>query len=598
MAKTHNYTEDKIKSLSSLEHIRLRSGMYIGRIGDGTNYDDGVYVLIKEVIDNSIDEYIMGFGDKVIVEIKDKTIAVRDYGRGIPLGKLVECVSTINTGAKYNDDVFQFSVGLNGVGTKAVNALSKKFIAVSYRGGEARMVSFERGVLKSDKSFKDDKPDGTLIQFTPDEEIFGNYQILEEILDKRFWHYAYLNSGLTIVYNKKTYQSSEGLKDLLASEVGQDNLYDILYFKDKKIEFALCHTSNYGETYYSFVNGQHTSDGGTHQSAFREGILKGINEYAGKNFNSADVRDGLVGVVAIKLKDPIFESQTKNKLGNTDIKSDIVAQVKDALLLLLHRNKTIADKILDKIKFNESLRNDLQQVQKEAREKAKKISLNIPKLKDCKHHFFDNSKYKDDTMIFITEGQSASGSITSCRNVYTQAIYSLRGKPLNVFGLRRDTIYKNDELYNLMKALGIENGIEGLRYNKIIIATDADVDGYHIRNLVMTYFLLYFEQVVLENHLYILETPLFRVRDKKSTVYCYSEQERDKAIKKYKNNCEITRFKGLGEISPKEFGQFIGPDIKLVPVHVDQIREIQKSLGFFMGKNTPERREYIMKNLI
>ena len=599
-AKTHNYDEDKIKSLSSLEHIRLRSGMYIGRIGDGTNYDDGVYVLIKEVIDNSVDEFIMGYGDKIIVEIKDKTIAVRDFGRGIPLGKLVDCVSTINTGAKYNDDVFQFSVGLNGVGTKAVNALSKKFIAVSYRGGDYRMVSFERGVLKNEKTGHDDKqPDGTLIQFVPDEEIFGNYTMSEEILERRFWHYAYLNSGLKIQYNHdKIFQSKEGLKDLLASEVNGDTLYDIIYHKEKMIEFALCHTNGYGETYYSFVNGQHTSDGGTHQSAFREGILKAINEYAGKTCHGVDVRDGIVGVMAIKLKDPIFESQTKNKLGNTDIKSDIVNKVKDALLLLLHRNKAVADKILEKVKFNESLRIDLQQVQKEAREKAKKISLNIPKLKDCKHHYCDNSKFKDDTMIFITEGQSASGSIISCRNVYTQAIYSLRGKPLNVYGLRKDTIYKNEELYNLMKALGIENGPEGLRYNKIIIATDADVDGYHIRNLIMTYFFMYFEQVVLTDHLYILETPLFRVRDKKTTMYCYSNEERDKAIKKFKNGCEITRFKGLGEISPKEFGQFIGQDIKLQPIRVDQLNEIKKSLGFFMGKNTPERREYIMKNLV
>lgn len=594
----HDYDEEKIKTLSSLEHIRLRSGMYIGRIGDGTNYDDGIYVLLKEAVDNSIDEYIMGFGDKILIEIKDKTFAVRDYGRGIPLGKLVECVSTINTGAKYNDDVFQFSVGLNGVGTKAVNALSKKFIAASYRNGECRIVTFERGVLKSDKTVKDNKPDGTLIQFIPDDEIFGDFQVVDDIIEKRMYHYAYLNSGLKIFYNKKVFESANGLKDLLDSEVGSDNIYDIVRFKDKYLEYSFCHTNNYGETYFSFVNGQHTSDGGTHQSAFREGILKAINEYSGKSFNSVDVREGFVGAVAIKLKDPIFESQTKNKLGNTDIKSKIVNEVKDSLLIYLHRNKVVGDKIIEKIKFNESLRSDLQQVQKEAREKAKKIQLNIPKLKDCKKHFSDNDKLRENTTIFITEGQSASGSIVSSRDVYTQAVYSLRGKPLNIFGMRKDAIYKNEELYNLMKALGIEDGIEGLRYNKIVVATDADVDGFHIRNLLLTYFLVYFESIVLAGHLYILETPLFRVRNKKETIYCFSEEEKLNALKKLGKNPEITRFKGLGEISPKEFGQFIGKDIKLQNVKIEHITEVKKSLNFFMGKNTPERKEYIMTNLV
>ncbi len=599
MNKTaHVYDESKVKTLSSLEHIRLRSGMYIGRLGDGSNFDDGIYILLKEIIDNSIDEYIMGYGDKIIIERKDDTITVRDFGRGIPLGKLIECVSTINTGAKYNDDVFQFSVGLNGVGTKAVNALSKKFIVASYRNKEGRIAVFEKGILKSDKYVKEDKPDGTIVQFTPDEEIFDKFSFNDEIIEKRLWHYAYLNSGLKIYYNKKLFESQNGLKDLLKSEISEEMLYDIVHFKDQKLEFAFTHTTEYGETYLSFVNGQHTSDGGTHQSAFREGILKGINEYADRNFNGADVREGIIGAIAIKLKDPIFESQTKNKLGNTEIKSEIVNKVKEAIILTLHRNKQLADKIIEKIKFNEKLRSELQEVQKEAKEKAKKIALNIPKLKDCKHHFNDGSKYHDKTMIFITEGQSASGSMVSCRDVMTQAIYSLRGKPLNVYGMRKDAIYKNEELYNLMKALGIEDGIEGLRYNKIVIATDADVDGFHIRNLILTYFLVYFEPVVMAGHLYILETPLFRVRNKKETVYCYSEEEKLKAIKKLGANVEITRFKGLGEISPKEFAQFIGKDIRLINVKIDNLSEIKKSLSFFMGKNTLERKDYIIRNLV
>ena len=594
----HNYDESKIRTLSSLEHIRLRSGMYIGRLGDGSNYDDGIYVLLKEVIDNSIDEYIMGYGKQVLIDIKGSTVTVRDYGRGIPLGKLIDCVSMINTGAKYNDDVFQFSVGLNGVGTKAVNALSGKFIAASYRGGQCKIVAFEKGVMKGEKNTKENKPDGTLVQFTPDPEIFGKYAFDEEIITNRLRHYAYLNSGLKLHYNKQVIESKNGLKDLLKEEIGGENLYDIIHFKEQKLEFAICHTSNYGETYFSFVNGQHTSDGGTHQSAFREGILKAINEFAGKSFNGVDVREGIVGAVAIKLKDPVFESQTKNKLGNTDIKSEIVNKVKESLLLFLHRNKTVAEKIMEKVKFNESLRSDLQKVQKDAKEKAKKIALNIPKLKDCKHHFDDNSKDGNESMIFITEGQSASGSLVSCRDVMTQAVYALRGKPLNVYGMRKDTIYKNEELFNLMKALGIEEGIEGLRYDKVIIATDADVDGFHIRNLLLTYFLTYFEPVVMAGHLYIFETPLFRVRNKKETVYCYSEDEKTKAISKLGKDHEITRFKGLGEISPKEFGQFIGKDLRIVSVNIDHMSEVKKSLSFFMGKNTPDRKEYIMKNLV
>lgn len=594
----HNYDESKIKTLTSLEHIRLRTGMYIGRLGDGNNYDDGIYILLKEIIDNGIDEYIMGFGKKIIVEIKDKTVTVRDYGRGIPFGKLVECVSQINTGAKYNDDVFQFSVGLNGVGSKAVNALSSSFIVATYRDGKSKIAAFERGKLIKEVTKRDDKPNGTLVQFTPDEEIFGKYDYEDEFLEKRLWHYAYLNGGLKIYYNKKLFYSENGLKDLLVSEIENDNIYDIVHYKEDKLEYAFCHTTNYGETYFSFVNGQHTTDGGTHQSAFKEGVLKGINEFTGKSYNSVDIREGIVGAFAIKLKDPIFESQTKNKLGNTDIKSAIVNKVKESVVLFLHRNEDISKKIIDKIKSNETLRKDLQQVKKEAKEKEKKIAIKIPELKDSKHHFDQKSTFAEMTMVFLTEGQSASGSMVSCRDVKTQAIFSLRGKPLNVYGHKKDTIYRNEELFNLMKALGIEHGIEGLRYNKIIIATDSDVDGLHIRNLLLTYFLIFFEPVVLAGHLHVLETPLFRVRNKKETIYCYNEDEKLAAIKKLGQGIEITRFKGLGEISPNEFKQFIGPNMKLLNVKIDHMSEVRKSLEFFMGKNTPVRKEYIMRNLV
>lgn len=599
MAKaTHNYTDDKIKTLSSLEHIRKRSGMYIGRLGDGSNFHDGIYVLIKEVIDNSIDEFIMGYGKRIDVAINKDMISVRDFGRGIPLTKVIDCVSTINTGAKYNDEVFQFSVGLNGVGTKAVNALSKYFSITSYRDGSFFNAVFEKGKLKSKKNGKSKEKDGTYVEFIPDPEIFGEYTYNSEFIDKRIWHYVYLNSGLKIYYNNQEFISHNGLKDLLDKEIEDDALYDIIYHKTEKLEYAFCHTSNYGENYFSFVNGQHTTDGGTHQSAFREGLLKAINEFAGKNYNSNDVREGIVGAVAIKLQEPVFESQTKNKLGNTEIRSNIVNEVKESLSVFLHRNKKISDKIIERIKHNEHIRTEFQKVQKDAREKAKKIALNIPKLKDCKFHFNTNHKRREETMIFLTEGQSASGSMVSSRDVYTQAIFSLRGKPLNTYGLKKTTVYKNEELYNLMQALGIENGIDNLRYNKIVIATDADVDGFHIRNLLLTYFLVYFEQVVLAGHVYILETPLFRVRNKKQTIYCYSEKEKQAAMKKLGTQPEITRFKGLGEISPREFGQFIGKDIRLIEITIDHINEVKKSLSFFMGKNTPDRKSFIMKNLV
>jgi DNA gyrase/topoisomerase IV subunit B len=596
--KTHNYDESKIKTLSSLEHIRLRSGMYIGRLGDGSNYFDGIYILLKEVIDNCIDEYIMGYGKKILVEIKDKTVTVRDYGRGIPLGKLVECVSKINTGAKYNDDVFQFSVGLNGIGTKAVNALSSQFTVASYRDGKAKIATFEKGKLKKEVTKKIDKSNGTLIQFVPDEEIFGKYSFNPEFVEKRMWHYAYLNGGLKIYYNNNLFYSENGIKDLLQTEISGDNLYDIIHYKEEKLEYAFTHTSEYGDTYFSFVNGQHTTDGGSHQSAIKEAILKAVNEYSQKFFSGTDVREGLVCAISIKLKDPIFESQTKNKLGNSEIKSELVNKIKESLLLILHRNEELSNKIVDKIKHNENLRKELQAVRKEAREKAKKIALKIPGLKDSKYHFNENNKYAENTMIFLTEGQSASGSMVSCRDVLTQAIFSLRGKPLNVFGNKKDIIYKNEELFNLMKTLGIENDIEGLRYNKIIIATDSDVDGLHIRNLMLTYFLVFFEPVVMAGHLFILETPLFRVRNKKETKYCYNDEEKEKAIKALGKNPEITRFKGLGEISPKEFGQFIGENIRLINVEINHMSEVKKSLSFFMGKNTPERKSYIMKNLV
>ncbi|MFP4363135.1 MAG: DNA topoisomerase IV subunit B [Spirochaetia bacterium] len=590
------YDESKIKTLSSLEHIRLRTGMYIGRLGDGSNMDDGIYILLKEVIDNSIDEFIMGHGDKIEIILKDNKIAVRDFGRGIPLGKLVECVSVINTGAKYNDDVFQFSVGLNGVGTKAVNALSSHFRAVTFREGKYVEAVFEKGTLKNKKEGKNQKyPNGTYIEFIPDQEIFSDYEFNYEFIEQRIWNYAYLNAGLTLKFNKKEFKSEKGLYDLLHHEVGEDILYPIIHNKTQYLEFALTHTNNYGETYFSFVNGQFTSDGGTHQSAFREGLLKGVNEFLKKSYSGVDVREGIAGTIAVKLKNPVFESQTKNKLGNTEIRSWIVNEVKEALADYLHKHQDSAKAIERKIESNEKLRKELNTVKKEAKEAAKKIALKIPNLKDCKYHLGD--KGGEESTIFITEGQSASGSMVSARDVYTQAVFSLRGKPQNVFGRKQTAIYKNEELYNMMMALGIENDIEELRYGKIVIATDADHDGFHIRNLLLTYFLAYFEELIVAGRVYILETPLFRVRNKKSTRYCYNLKERDAATKEL-SNPEVTRFKGLGEISPKEFGQFIGEDMRIVKVNMKSIKEIQDILKFFMGKNTPERREFIMENMI
>lgn len=589
------YDESKIKTLSSLEHIRLRSGMYIGRLGDGTNSDDGIYVLLKEVIDNSVDEYIMGYGKKIDINIEDHTVSVRDYGRGIPLGKVIDCVSTINTGAKYNDDVFQFSVGLNGVGTKAVNALSSHFRVVSYRDGEFFEAAFQRGTLKSKKKGKSSEPNGTFVEFLPDSEIFGEYAFNYEYVEKRLWNYAYLNAGLKLFFGDQKFESKNGLLDLLQNEIGDSAVYNIAYFKGKQLEFAFTHTQNYGETYFAFVNGQYTSDGGTHLSAFREGILKGVNEYFKKNFNGVDVREGISGTIAIKLKNPVFESQTKNKLGNTEIRSWILSEVKSGVVDYLHKNVDAAKLLETKILQNEKLRTELNAVKKEAKEAAKRIEIKIPNLRDCKYHLQDGMQGESST-IFLTEGQSAGGSIISSRDVLTQALFTLRGKTLNVYGKSRTAIYENEELYNVMMALGIEDSIENLRYNKVVLATDADVDGFHIRNLLMTFFLNYFEDLVVSGHIYILETPLFRVRNKKVTKYCYSEKERDMALKEIRDP-EVTRFKGLGEISPKEFGQFIGPDIRLIEVSVKSVKNINETLEFYMGKNTPERRDYIMENL-
>jgi DNA gyrase/topoisomerase IV subunit B len=595
------YDEDNIKTLSSLEHVRLRPGMYIGRLGKGTHPDDGIYILIKEIIDNSIDEYIMGAGRRIEVNLDGNMVSVRDYGRGIPLGKMIECVSVMNTGGKYNDDVFQFSVGLNGVGTKAVNALAEQFIVESFRDGKSHRAIFERGTLLDSIKGETSEKNGTKISFIPDHQIFPEYTYQLEYLEKRLWMYAFLNSGLSLYLNEKRYYSKNGLKDLIESEVESDKLYDIIGLKTKTIEFAFCHTVNYGENYFSFVNGQYTNDGGTHLSAFREGILKAVNEFTGKSYQAADVRDGIVGSIAVKLKEPIFESQTKNKLGNSDIRGWIDGTVKKAIVDYLHRNSEQAQLLVEKTERNEQVRKQIQAVKKQSKDKAKRMNLKIPKLKDCKYHLGDRSKRGEETMIFLTEGQSAAGSMVSCRDVYTQAIFSLKGKPLNCYDKKLDEVYKNDELYYIMQALNIEDDIDTLRYNKVVIATDSDVDGLHIRNLLITFFLTFFEQLVLSGHLYILETPLFRVRNKKETQYCYDEEERDVAIAKLGGlgkGVEITRFKGLGEISPNEFGPFIGEDIRLLDVNIDNMRNIPEMLNFYMGKNTQERKNHIMDNLL
>ena len=601
--KKVKYDESAIQTLDALEHIRLRTGMYIGRIGDGSHPMDGVYVMLKEVIDNAIDEFIMGEGKRIEIKRDGPRVTVRDYGRGIPLGKVVDCVSQINTGGKYNDDVFQFSVGLNGVGTKAVNALSSDFEVCSWREGRYVRARFERGKLQKQKKGRDgDARNGTWVEFTPDPEIFGEYDWNEDFLARRLRYYAFLNSGLTLVYNGEKFLSRHGLADLLAEEIGDEiALYDIVHCKLDRIEFAFTHTNTYGENYFSFVNGQYTNDGGTHQSAFREGVLKGVNEFAGRSFAGEDVRDGLIGAVAVKLQDPVFESQTKNKLGSTEVRGWVVQEVKTHVVRWLHENPPAAESLVAKVKANERIRKELAGVKKAARERARKVAIRIPKLIDCKVHLSDRRGGKKDrreeTTVFLTEGDSAGGAMVQARDVATQAIFCLRGKPLNCHGLKRDTVYKNEELYNIMRALGIEDGLEGLRYNRVVIATDADVDGMHIRNLLLTYFLHYFEDLVQKGHLYILETPLFRVRNKSQTIYCYSEREREDAQEVVRSP-ETTRFKGLGEINPREFKRFIGSDMRLRQVTVPDRGTVHKTLDFFMGKNTPKRRKFICDELI
>jgi DNA gyrase/topoisomerase IV subunit B len=599
----HIYDESKIKTLSALEHIRLRTGMYVGRVGNGSHPDDGCYILLKEVIDNAVDEYIMGYGKEVEINVEGNRVSVRDFGRGIPLGKVVDCVSKINTGAKYNDDVFQFSVGLNGVGTKAVNALSKVFMVRSFRDGEFVEASFRQGKLKGERSGKDPRePNGTLIVFEPDPEIFNESVFRAEHIERRLRHYSYLNTGLRLIFNGKVFQSKLGLLDLVMDDLradGSEAIYPPLHFVSKTLEFCFTHSNGrYGETIFSFVNGQYTADGGTHLSAFREGVLKAVNEYASAKYEGDDVREAMVGAVAIRLKDPVFESQTKNKLGNTEIRTDLVNKVREELLHFFNRNKGIAEKIIGKAEDTRQLRKELQEVKRLARERAKAVTLHIPQLKDCRHHFDRRHEKGYGTMIFICEGQSAAGSITSCRDVNNQAVFVLKGKPLNVWDLKRDVVYRNEEMYNLMQCLNIEDNIEGLRYEKVILATDADVDGLHIRNLMITYFFRFFDQLVHDGHLYVLETPLFRVRNKERTIYCYSEAERDNAVETLDGKPEITRFKGLGEISPGEFRQFIGREMRLSRVEYAPKAEAWGILSFYMGKNTPERRDYIMGHLV
>ncbi|MFT5318788.1 MAG: topoisomerase-4 subunit B, partial [Chlamydiales bacterium] len=599
MAK--EYDESTIQTLDALQHIRIRPGMYIGRLGDGSHHDDGIYILLKEIIDNSIDEFIMEHGSKIEIAVDYDTglVKIRDYGRGIPLGKLLDCVSQINTGAKYNDDVFQFSVGLNGVGTKAVNALASYFFVRSVRDGKSMEATFEKGHLQTKKKGSSKEKDGTYVEFIPDIEIFKKYKFQLEYIQKRIWHYAYLNTGLKLKFNGETFVSKNGLLDLLNSEVTDDKLYEPLHFRSPNLEFAFLHTHSYGETHFSFVNGQYTTDGGTHLSAFREGLLKGVNEFTKKNYQGVDVREGIVGAVLMKVKEPVFESQTKHKLNNTELRAEWVQNVKKAVTDLLHKHPEIASRIKERIAFNEKVRRELASVKKEAKEKQKKISFKIPKLRDCKYHYNHPSKFAEKTMIFLTEGDSASASIIASRDPMTQAAFSLRGKPLNVHGMKMDQLYKNEEMFNVMNALNIEDDVANLRYNKVILATDADVDGMHIRNLLITFFLTYFESLVVNGHLYILETPLYKVRNKDKTAYCFTDEERDIALKDLKGkSLEMTRFKGLGEISPKEFKQFICKDMRLIQVTVNNFSDIKPTLEFYMGKNTPQRKKFIMENLI
>ncbi|MFN8415769.1 MAG: DNA topoisomerase IV subunit B [Cytophagaceae bacterium] len=605
--KSAQYTEDSIRSLDWREHIRLRPGMYIGKLGDGSAQDDGIYVLVKEIVDNSIDEHMMGYGNQIDIEITDKKVEVRDYGRGIPLGKVIDCVSKINTGGKYDSGAFQKSVGLNGVGTKAVNALSSYFRVQSIRDGKTKVAEFEKGVLSNDHketSIKD--KNGTAIHFTPDNSIFKNYHFIPEYLEQQIWNYAYLNSGLTINYNGKKYFSERGLYDLLIRKTDEESMrYPIIHLKGTDIEIAMTHGNQYGEEYYSFVNGQYTTQGGTHLAAFREAIVKTVREFYKKDFDAADVRASIIGSIAIRVQEPVFESQTKTKLGSLNMAPEGMSLrnfvndfVKKELDNYLHKNPTVADAMLKRILQSERERKDIAGIKKLANERAKKANLHNKKLRDCRVHMEDEKNDKRyETMLFITEGDSASGSITKSRNVETQAVFSLRGKPLNCFGLTKKVVYENEEFNLLQHALNIEDGVENVRYNKIVIATDADVDGMHIRLLLMTFFLQFFPDLVRNGHVYVLDTPLFRVRNKKETIYCYSEEDKQKAIHKLGNKPEITRFKGLGEISPDEFGLFIGDNIRLEPILLTKEITIQKLLTYFMGKNTPERQQFIIENL-
>ncbi len=600
------YSEDSIKTLDWREHIRIRPGMYIGKLGDGKAHDDGIYVLFKEIIDNSIDEHIMGVGKDIEITMEGKTVSIRDYGRGIPLGKLVDCVGKMNTGGKYDSDAFQKSVGLNGIGTKATNALSTSFIAQSYREGKTKVAYFEKGHLISEESKKKtSEPNGTRITFTPDGSIFHNYGWMKEYLDEKLWIYAFLNPGLTLHFNAEKYHSKNGLLDLLARETTDNTLYPAIHFKERDIEMAITHCNQPGEDYYSFVNGQYTTDGGTHLAAFRESILRACREFYNKEFNPHDVRASIIGCISVRIQEPIFESQTKTKLGSTvtepdgpSLKGWITDFVRKHLVDYLHKNKNVADVLLAKINRNERERKDMAGVRKLANERARKASVHNKKLRDCKIHYNSKAPRRADTMIFITEGDSASGSITKSRDVKTQAVFGLKGKPLNCFGLKKKIVYENEEFNLLQHALNIEEGIEGLRYNKIVVATDADVDGAHIRLLLLTFFLQFFPELVKHGHIFILQTPLFRVRNKKETIYCYSDGEKRNALDKLGARAEITRFKGLGEISPDEFAAFIGKDIRLDPVLLNSNSNIREMLTYFMGKNTPQRREFLIENLL
>lgn len=604
---SNQYDESSIKSLDWREHIRLRPGMYIGKLGDGSSKDDGIYVLVKEVVDNCIDEHMMGYGKTIDIKITDQKVVVRDYGRGIPLGKVVDVVSKINTGAKYDSGAFQKSVGLNGVGTKAVNALSNYFKVQAFRDGQTKLAEFKRGKLTNDaKQTKSSERNGTLVEFEPDETMFKNYHFIPEYLDDLMWNYAFLNAGLTINYNGQKFFSKDGLLDLLKQKSSEEDLrYPIIHFKGDDIEVALTHGGQYGEEYYSFVNGQNTTQGGTHLAAFREGVVKGVRDFYKKDFDSSDIRASILAAVAVRIQEPVFESQTKTKLGSTNMAPDGISVrsyvgdfVAKELEIHLHKNPTTADALLKRILQSERERKEIAGIKKLANDRAKKANLHNRKLRDCRFHFDDAKGEKGaESVIFITEGDSASGSITKSRDVETQAVFSLRGKPLNCFQLTKKVVYENEEFNLLQHALNIEDGIEGLRYNKVIIATDADVDGMHIRLLLMTFFLQFFPELVKAGHVFILETPLFRVRNKKETIYCYSDDERVKAIAKLGTKPEITRFKGLGEISPEEFGEFIGENIRLQPVILGKEGQVVKLLEFYMGKNTPDRQEFIIENL-